>query len=432
MKTQNRLNKRLNDCMQNLLSYHSIQYFCFAFVPRTIFFLCFGGLAYAGWLESYITPTTWIGIFALWILILFYPPKNQINVWGTYSIILLTLAFTSIIYYENLTLSFYQWSFILLTHFLTLKLICKSSAIFTKNKSANNTQKNTKKYILVLAILLLIFWFFYPNILNYFSPNNLLKDPYENLETLLTGGALIATALTVHLQTRQIAMERQKNESEYAMAKSNKIDGHLYDCWMKYEVLRKECGKEHIDTIYQKIDRLYWQINGLWAQNNDEEIDIDEIISEIRFYYEQTNDIFCLSAPFIFFINILNQSKISDKEQSQYYSRFISLLPKKEKAIILTYILCCEESCNNIPFFSMKKETLYLLFDTKESFSNTTETFINVVRYIIGYFYHPHDADLHDLHELILKAKEDYAKRDEKTYEILRKLYESNMTPNNH
>ena len=80
----------------------------------------------------------------------------------------------------------------------------------------------------------------------------------------------------------------------------------------------------------------------------------------------------------------------------------------------------------------MKKETLYLLFDTKESFSNTTETFINVVRYIIGYFYQPHDADLRDLHRLILKAKEDYVKRDEKTYEILRKLYESIMPPNNH
>lgn len=410
MKTQNRSNKRFHDCMQNLLSYHSIQYFCFAFVPRTIFFLCFGGLAYAGWLESYITPTTWIGIFALWILILFYPPKNQINVWGTYSIILLTLAFTSIISYENLTLSFYQWSFILFTHFLTLKTLHKSSKSITQKKPVRGPSQNTAKYICVFAILLLLLWFFYPHILFWLFPEDSVKAPYDNLGSLLTGGALIISTFTVCLQMSQIKNDREKFKKEFDLAQSQKIDSYLFDYWKKYDTLKKECGSSVIDEIYKKLFIVYFDINENWTKKSHE-INPQEIFSNISFFFEQVDNIFCLSKPFKIFISLVNLLEISPKEKSDYYCRFLDLLPLKEKAIILTYILCCENSCKDTAFYKANRETFHRLFNIEYEINKSTDTFLEIAGYIIGYS--PDNLSMEDLHNLIMDTQKKHANYEE-------------------
>ena len=402
--TQNRLIKKLYNCIQNLRSYHLTQYLCFSFVPRTIFFLCFGYIAYTGWLESFITPTSWIGIFAFWILLLLYPRKQQINAYGTYGILLFVLAFTFIIASEKLNLSIYQWSSILIVLFLALRLINKKDKkIITQQKPHTPSTRNITKNTIIFALILLAIWFFYPYIfLSFFSPIK-AENPYDNLESFLAGSALIASIYAIFLQSKQLENEKQSFELQYELTQKQKIESNLFDFLQKYETIRKEhlC---YIHPMYKILKDLYIEINQAW-DSKEFQINAKDIATRVECFYNNAIEKCSFPSAMKLFMKLVQASPLKQEEQHQYYSLFIGMAPKKEQAIILTCLFGTEPHLMNSSFFNSIKQQMHFLFGEETEYTGTTETFFNIIGTVICF---PQDEPKECLYNLILELKKEH------------------------
>ena len=396
-----------------------------AFTLKTMSFWSLYGMAFYGWLNKYTTHTSFIGIIAFYILVLFFPTRKTHNVISSFCVCFSFLFFSLVIINGNICVSLRLWIILLIICVATLRIINtkkENKNIFVRDSDCLNKKcddyGNAKTIAISASMIMLSIWFFYPYLFLFVFDSDIVGNPYENLESLFAGAALVASGTAVYLQTKQIKDERNKFKEEFRFSQRKKIDSNLIDFLRKYETLRNEYGKDIIDSTYEKLFNLYCDIELRWAEK-DYDINIQSIICDIRFFYNHTNENFSFFAPFKIFANNVDISALEECEKKRYYDLFVDCLTKKDKAIILTYILCCEESFRETQFYKEREESLYLLFDSEQGSVKTTSTFLKVIKYILGYFYSPNDVGLDKLYDYISNEKECYAKQNEETTRLV-------------
>lgn len=270
---------------------------------------------------------------------------------------------------------------------------------------------NAKTIAISASMIMLLIWFFYPYLFLFIFDSYNVGNPYENLESLFAGAVLVASATAVVLQLMQLKNEKNTFALQFEFAQKQKIESNLFDCLQKYSTLRKECGDDNIDMLYKIINDLYTEINNLWEDKKYSiESEINTIVYNIDCFNDCVSEKYALDLPLKIYMKAVECSQINNEDKSRYYSWFVDMLPSKERAILLTCIFCKDHSYDNTSFHSMKKSSMYLLFNEIDEQNNSTDTFIDVVGSVICW---PYDERIPSLYEHILEIKNNHENRRE-------------------
>lgn len=389
---------------------------CCTFITRTLIFGFLFSYAKTGWLESFWTPTSGIGIFALYILIVIYPRRKYTNSIAILGFLLFCGTIFVVSCRNGFAPTFWEWMFIFSSVFLSLLIInfspkiCsqKQEGVYDSKKSLKkSTPDKPKKLTLIIGCSLLIFWFFYPRFLLWFLGSDLVKSPYDNLESLFVGAALIFSLHSIFLQKEQIENDRSIFEKEFLHSQRQKLESNLFEYSRKYESLRNACGEKNLDALYTCISKLYWDINETWDSETNT-IDSHKICTEIKSFYYLANKKYTLVAPLRLYLKTVQSSQLRDDEKSQYYSLFLEILPAKEQAILLTCLFASDHSYDKTSFYFDNKNILHSLFEVSNEFSNSTDTFLNVINAVICF---PSDEPIDCLYAYISKLKNEHIEK---------------------
>ena len=393
-----------------------------AFTLKTMSFWSLYGMAFYGWLNKYTTHTSFVGVIAFYILVLFFPTRKTLNVMSSFCVCFSFLIFSLVIINGNVCVSLCQWIILLIICVATLRIIN------TKEENKKNFGRdfgrdsdclnkngvdfgNAKTIAISASMIMLLIWFFYPYLFLFIFDSYNVGNPYENLESLFAGAALVASATAVVLQLMQLKNEKNTFALQFEFAQKQKIESNLFDCLQKYSALRKECGDDNIDAIYKIIKDLYEQINNLWEEKNHSiESDLSTIVYNIDRFNDFVSEKYALDSPLKIYMKAVESAQINNEDKSRYYSWFVDMLPSKERAILLTCLFCKEHSYDNTSFYSMKKASMCLLFNESDERNNSTETFIDVVGSVICC---PYDERNPSLYEHILEIKNKHENRHE-------------------
>lgn len=396
----------------------------FYIINRTLVFSLLLYLAKQGWLAPYVHSTSYIGIFGFYVLILCYPVRAEIKT--AVALLPLLLTFFLVLLLEEIALSFIQWLFILISYLIPFWCITddEQDANAESSKFSVKSLCSVRKCVVLGSLLLLALWFFYPYVLqNWLGFEN--EDPYENLGSLLAGAALVSSALAIVMQGQQLRLEKETSETQLRLANKQKIESALFECMQRYTAVSRECGKERMDALYERIRDVYVDINQFW-QYKEVKSDILGIAEKVDTFHREAVQEFALSMPLEIYSKLISSTLIDDDEKSQYFSLFINGLPKREQAILLTCFYSYGRYGADRPYYLDYKKEMHFLFNEMEDSNESTETFFNVVSLVVCY--HP-DEPLEYLLDHIRDEKERCEERAEQKMEKIRKQFRITAIP---